>query len=65
MEKDQVRNKDRPIKITFDFSIQSVKARSACKDTLQILRCHDCLPRLLYSAKVSIIIDGDNKTVYD
>jgi hypothetical protein len=31
---------------------------------LQILRDHRCQPRLTYTAKLSITINGDTKTVY-
>jgi hypothetical protein len=32
---------------------------------MQTLRKHKCLPRLLYPAKISITIDGENKVFHD
>jgi hypothetical protein len=34
-------------------------------DILQPLKNHRCQPRLLYPAKVSITIDGENKIFWD
>ena len=64
-EKGQVTYKGRPIKITPDFSMETVKARRSWIDVLQVLRVHGCQPRLLYPAKLSIIIDGENKIFND
>jgi hypothetical protein len=38
-----------------------MKARRSWADVIQTLREHKCLPRLLYPAKLSITIDGENK----
>ena len=58
-------NKDRPIKITPDFSPETKKARSSRVDVIQTLREHKCHPRLLYPAKLSITVDGETKVVHD
>jgi hypothetical protein len=42
-----------------------MKARRSWADIIQILRKHKCQPRLLYSAKLSITIDGENKIFQD
>jgi hypothetical protein len=42
-----------------------MKARRSWTDVLQALREHKCQPRLLYPAKLSIIIDGETKVFHD
>jgi hypothetical protein len=42
-----------------------MKARRSWTDVIQTLRGHKCQPRLLYSAKLSITIDGENKVFHD
>ena len=60
-EKGQVTYKGRPIRITPDFSPETMKARRSWTDVIQTLREHKCQPRLLYPAKLSITIDGETK----
>jgi hypothetical protein len=60
-EKSQVTYKDRPIRITSDFSPETMKARRFWADVIQTLREHKCMPRLLYPTKLSITIDGETK----
>jgi predicted CopG family antitoxin len=55
--KGQVTHKGRPIRITPDFSLESMKARRSWTDVIQTLRKQKCQPRLLYAAKLSITID--------
>jgi hypothetical protein len=64
-EKDQVTYKVRPIRIIPDFSPETMKARRTWTDVIQIIREHKCQPRLLYPAKLSITIDGENKIFHD
>jgi hypothetical protein len=42
-----------------------MKARRSWADVIQILREHKCQPRLLYSAKLLITIDGEPKIFHD
>ena len=42
-----------------------MKARRSWADVIQTLREHKGQPRLLYSAKLSIIIDGETKVFHD
>ena len=58
-EKGQVTYKGRSIRITPDFSPETMKARRSWADVIQTLREHQCQPRLLYPAKLSINIDGE------
>jgi hypothetical protein len=62
--KGQVTYKGKPIRITWDFSPETMKARIAWTDVIQILREHKCQPRLLYPAKLSITIDRETKVLY-
>ena len=64
-EKGQVTYKGKPIRITPDFSPETMKARRAWTDVIQTLREHKCQPRLLYPAKLSITIDGETKVFHD
>ena len=60
-EKGQITYKGRPIRITPDFSTETMKGRRAWTDIMQTLREQKCQPKLLYPAKQSIIIDGEMK----
>jgi hypothetical protein len=63
--KGQVTYTGRPIRIISDFSRETMKARRSWADIVQTLREHKCQPRLLYPAKFSITIDGENKIFHD
>jgi hypothetical protein len=64
-EKDQVTYKCKPIRITPTFSPETMKARRAWGDVIQTLRKHKFQARLLYSAKLSITLDGETKVFQD
>ena len=64
-EKGQVTYKGRPIRITPDFSTETMKARRSWKDFIQTLREHKCQSRLLCPAKLSITVDGETKIFHD
>ena len=64
-EKIQVTYKGRPIRITQDFSTETMKVRRAWSEIMQTLREHKHQPRLLYPAKLSNNIDGENKIFQD
>ena len=53
-EKGQVTYKGRPIRITPDFSPETMKARRSWADVIQTLREHKCQSRLLYPAKTQL-----------
>jgi hypothetical protein len=52
-EKGQVKYKGKPIRITPDFSPETMKARRFWTDVIQTLREHKCQTRLLYPDKLS------------
>jgi hypothetical protein len=66
-EKGYVTYKGRPIRIIPDFSTESLKARGACIDVIDVksLRDYRCQPRLLYPAKLTITIDGETKIFHE
>jgi hypothetical protein len=64
-KKGQVTYKSKPIRITPDFSPETMKARRGWTDVIQTLREHKCQPRLLYPTKLSITIDGETKVFHD
>jgi hypothetical protein len=64
-EKGQITYKGRPIRITPDFSPETMKARRSWAGVIQTLREHKCQARLLYPAKLSITIDGETKIFHD
>jgi hypothetical protein len=64
-EKGQVKYKGKPMRITPDFSPETMKARRAWRDVMQTLREHKYQPRLLYPAKFSITINGETKVFQD
>jgi hypothetical protein len=57
--------KGRPIRITPDFSPETMKARRSWTGVIQTLREHKCKPRLLNPAKLSIIIVGETKVFHN
>jgi hypothetical protein len=64
-EKDQVTYKSKLIRITPDFSPETMKARRSWTDIIQTLREHECQPKVLYPAKISINIDKEVKVFHD
>ena len=63
--KGQVKYKGRPIRITEDFSPESIKARRSWADVIQTPRDQKYQARLLYPAKLAISIDGQTKVLQD
>jgi hypothetical protein len=64
-EKGQVKYKGKPIRITPDFSPETMIARRSWIDVIQTLREHKCQPRLLYPAKFSTVVDEETKVFHD
>ena len=60
-EKGQVTYKGKPIRLTPDFSMETMKARRSWIEVLQKLRDHGCKPRKLYPAKLLFTINGETK----
>jgi hypothetical protein len=64
-EKNQKTYKGKPIKITADFSTETLKARRAWNEIFQTLNENNFNPRILYPAKLSFKIDGTMKVFHD
>jgi hypothetical protein len=64
-EKKQITNKGKPIKITADFSMETLKARRAWSEVIQALNENNFNPRILYQGKLSFKIDGGIKVFHD
>jgi hypothetical protein len=52
-QKCHIIHKDKTIRVTTDFSTQTLKARRASNYVSQALKENNCQPRLLYPAKLS------------
>jgi hypothetical protein len=64
-EKKQITCKGKPIKITADFSMETLKARRAWSEIFLALNENNFNPRILYPAKLSFKIDGAIKVFHD
>ena len=64
-EKDTVTYKGVPIKLTADFSKETLQARRGWKEVFQVMKDKDLHPRLLYPAKLSFRMEGKIKCFSD
>jgi hypothetical protein len=64
-EKKQITYKGKSIKITADFSTETIKARRAWSEVFWALNENNFNPRILYPAKPSFKIHGAIKVFYD
>jgi hypothetical protein len=64
-EKNQITYKGKPIKITADFSMETLKARRAWNEVFWALNENNFNPRVLYPAKLSFKIHGAIKVFHD
>jgi hypothetical protein len=55
----------KPIRITADFSTQTVNERRSLKDIIQALQESNCQPRSVYLTKLSFLIEGEIKTFHN
>jgi tRNA A37 threonylcarbamoyladenosine dehydratase len=60
-EEKQITYKGKPIKITADFSTETLKTRRAWNEVFWALNEDNFSPRILYPAKLSFKIDGGIK----
>ena len=60
-EKDTVTYKEVPIRLSADFSKETLQARRGWKEVFQIMKGKDLYPRLLYPAKLSFRMEGQMK----
>ena len=64
-EKETVTYKGLPIRLSADFSKQTLLARRGWKEVLQVMNGKDLHPRLLYPAKLSFRMEGQRKCFPD
>jgi 16S rRNA C1402 N4-methylase RsmH len=64
-EKKQVTYTGKPIKITANFSIETLKPRRAWSEIFQTLNDNNFNPKILYPAKLSFKIHGAIKVFHD
>ena len=64
-EKDTVTYKGVPIRLSADFSKETLQARRGWKEVFQVMKGKDLHPRLFYSAKLSFRMEGKIKCLSD
>ena len=64
-EKDTVTYKGVPIRLSADFSKETLQARRGWKEVFQVMKGKDLHPRLLYPAKLSFRMEGQMKCFSD
>jgi hypothetical protein len=64
-ERKQITYKGKPIKITEDFSTETLKSRREWSEVSQALNENNFNPRILYPAKLSFKINGAIKAFHD
>ena len=60
-DKDTVTYKGRPIRLSADFSKETLQARRDWQEVFQVIKGKDLHPRLLYPAKLSFRMEGQIK----
>ena len=61
-EKQQITYKGIPIRLTADFSAETLQARRMWQDIFKVMKGKNLQPRLLYPARFSFRFDGEIKT---
>ena len=64
-EKQRVTYKGVPIRLSADFSKETLQARGDWQEILKVMKTRDLQPRLLYAAKISFRIKGQIKSSSD
>ena len=64
-EKQQITYKGMPIRLTTDFSAETLQARREWHDILKVMKGKKLQPRVLHPAKVSFRFDGEIKSLTD
>ena len=64
-EKETVTYKGVPIRLSADFSKETLPARRGWKEVFEVMKGKDLHPRRLYPAKLSFIIEGQIKCFPD
>ena len=64
-EKNQVTYKGTPIRLSADFSAETLQARREWHDILNMMRGQNLQPRLLYPGRLSFRFEGESKSFTD
>ena len=64
-EKQQIKHKGIPIKITADLSIETLQAWREWQNILKVMKENNLQPRLLYSVRISFNYEGEIKIFTD
>ena len=64
-EKRQITYKGISIRLTADFSAETLQARREWQDILKVMKGKNLQPRLLYLARISFRFDGEIKSFTD
>ena len=64
-EKQLVTYTGAPIRLSADFSKETLQARKHWQEIFQVMKSRDVQPRLLYPAKISFRIEGQIKSFPD
>uniref|UniRef100_A0A5G2QIX7 L1 transposable element RRM domain-containing protein n=1 Tax=Sus scrofa TaxID=9823 RepID=A0A5G2QIX7_PIG len=64
-EKKQVTYKGTPIRLSADFSAETLQARREWHDILNVIKGKNLQPRLFYPARLSFRFEGEIKTLTD
>ena len=62
-EKQRITYKGTPIRLTADFSAETLKARREWHDILKVMKGKNLQQRLLYPARISFRFNGEIKTL--
>ena len=64
-EKKQITYKGTPIRLSSDFSAETLQARREWQDILNVMKGKNLQPQLLYPARLSFRFEGESKTFTD
>ena len=64
-EKKQITYKGIPIRLSTDFSAETLQARREWQDILNVMKVKNLQPRLLYPARLSFTFEGEIKIFTD
>ena len=58
-EKQQITYKGTPIRLSADFSAETLQAKRECHDIFKMMKEKSLQPRILYPARLSVRFDGE------
>ena len=64
-EKQQITHKGTPIRLSADFSTETLQARREWHDIFKVMKGKNLQPRILYPARLSFRFDGEIKSFPD